>query len=239
MSAEPRKGLRLVEWLIILGIILVICAIAIPGFLSSHRAQNERYASTSLKTLSSAEADFRANDRDWNHVNDFWTGDVKGLYTMTSAAEKGAGTSPTDPPLRLIEIEVAGADADPTLIPAGGENMKLQRPHYTTAGYWFAALVLDMTLKDAEEATYKMDTGGTPPMGKCHNTSKFGFIAFPDTTWEGKYTFVVNENNTIYRGALTGSIRTGRQVPPGLQAVPAEYLNWPTDEEAKRMYGGY
>lgn len=27
----------------------------------------------SLKTLSAAEADFRSNDREWNHVNDFWT----------------------------------------------------------------------------------------------------------------------------------------------------------------------
>jgi len=97
MPADRRRGLRLIEWLIILGIILAICAIAIPGLLSSQRASNERNASTSLKTLSSAEADFRANDRDWNHVNDFWTGDVKGLYTMTSAAEKGAGTSPKDP----------------------------------------------------------------------------------------------------------------------------------------------
>jgi len=32
-----------------------------------------------------AEADFRANDRDWTHVNDFWCG-VSGLYTMTSSA---------------------------------------------------------------------------------------------------------------------------------------------------------
>jgi hypothetical protein len=106
------------------------------------------------------------------------------------------------------------------------------------SGFWFAALVRDQTLKDDPEAVYKQDTSGMPTMGKCHNTSKFGFIAFPDTMWKGKYTFVVNENNTIYRGALTGSIRTGSQVPPGLQSVPAEYLNWPTDEEAKRMYGG-
>jgi hypothetical protein len=37
-------------------------------------ASNERPASTMLKSLSSAGADFRANDLDGNHVKDFWTG---------------------------------------------------------------------------------------------------------------------------------------------------------------------
>jgi len=31
-----------------------------------------READGKLRRLTSAEADFRANDRDWNHVNDFW-----------------------------------------------------------------------------------------------------------------------------------------------------------------------
>jgi prepilin-type N-terminal cleavage/methylation domain-containing protein len=64
------KGFTLIELMIV---IAIIAAIAIPGLLSSQRASNERSASTSLKTLSTAEAEFRANDRDWNHVNDFWT----------------------------------------------------------------------------------------------------------------------------------------------------------------------
>ena len=41
-----------------------------------------------LRSLSSAEADFRANDRDWNHVNDFWDGNIKGLNSTTPEAIK-------------------------------------------------------------------------------------------------------------------------------------------------------
>ena len=52
---------------------------------------NERCASDSLKTLTAPEPDFRANDRDWCHVNDFWAGDVTGLYTMTPAAKPAPG----------------------------------------------------------------------------------------------------------------------------------------------------
>src|SRR5215203_2691977 len=114
-----RQGFTLIELMIVIAIIAVIAAIAIPGLLSSQRAENERNASASLKTLSSAEADFRANDRDWNHVNDFWTGDVKGLYTMTSAEIRGAGAASKDLPIRLIEIETV-------LQMQGGDHGKIQ-----------------------------------------------------------------------------------------------------------------
>jgi len=233
---SPRAGLTMMEVLVIVAIILIICAIAIPGLLSSQRASNERDASTALKTLSSAEADFRSNDKDWNHVNDFWTGDVKGLYTMTCADVRGAGTAPTDPPIRLIEIETAAADADPALVPAGGENMPLPVPSAARKGYWFAALLTDATLKGTAEATYRMDTGGTPTMGKCHNESKFGFVAFPDSMSAGKFIFRVNENNTIFREAIL-STRVGTAVPPGLNAIPGTYLDWPDDALLKQTYG--
>ena len=234
---KTNSGLTLIEVLIIAAIVLVIAAIAVPGLLSSQRASNERNASTALKTLSSAEADFRANDRDWNHVNDFWTGDVKGLYTMTAAEVRGAGTAPMDPSIKLIEVESAAADADPTLVPAGGENAALSQPAAARKGYWFAALLRDQSVKDTPEAIYKQDTGGKPPMGKCHNTSKFGFTAFPDSWSAGKYRFLVNENNTIFREALTGTPRTGTKIPPGLDAVPPNYLEWPSDEVLKGDWG--
>src|SRR5688572_6757800 len=92
------------------GTLIVVTALALFAvgtvlFVSGQRSDNERNASTTLKTLSSAEADFRANDRDWNHVNDFWTGDVKSLYTLTSAAVRGAALkNAKDPPVRLIEL---------------------------------------------------------------------------------------------------------------------------------------
>src|SRR5438034_2346623 len=96
---KGKKGFTLIELMIVIAIIAIIAAIAIPGLLAAQRAANERSAATSLKTLSTAEADFRANDRDWNHVNDFWTFNVCGLYSMTSAAvASSAGASSTADP---------------------------------------------------------------------------------------------------------------------------------------------
>src|SRR5262245_65213488 len=123
---KGKKGFTLIELMIVIAIIAIIAAIAIPGLLSSQRASNERNASTSLKTLSSAEADFRANDRDWNHVNDFWTANIAGLYTMTSTAVTGnSPNSTTDPSIKLIELSVASADSDATTPTAGNENIAL------------------------------------------------------------------------------------------------------------------
>ena len=61
-----------------------------------------QYGSTVLRTMSTAEADYRSNDRDWNHVNDFWTGDVSGLYHVKPAPEG-------NPEIRLIEESVANS----------------------------------------------------------------------------------------------------------------------------------
>jgi len=237
MRKGKKGGFTLIELMIVIAIIAIIAAIAIPGLLSSQRASNERNASTSLKTLTSAEADFRANDRDWNHVNDFWTGDVKGLYTMTSAAVSGNSNSTTDPAIKLIELSVASADSDPALITGGGENVALSTFAVPSAkaGYWYQALIIDNSMLGAVESTYKTDTGGTPTMGTCHNTSKFGFIAFPDSQSAGKYVFVVNENNTIFRSATSGSVKTVASNPPGL-ITTTQYANFPDDTNLKSYW---
>jgi prepilin-type N-terminal cleavage/methylation domain-containing protein len=232
-----RRGFTLIELMIVIAIIAVIAAIAIPGLLASQRASNERNASTSLKTFTAAEADFRSNDRDGNHVNDFWTADVSGLYTMTNAVVPGATFGATsDPSIKLIELSLASADADSTFFAAGGENLPLASfaLYNTKAGYWFNALTTDATLSNTVETTYRLDTGGTPTMGSIHNLWKFGFVAWPDTSAAGKFVYIVNENNTIYRSATSGAIRPSTTTPPGLLTTP--YDAFPADVNLKSFW---
>jgi hypothetical protein len=93
--------------------------------LSSGGASNERNASASLKTVATAQADFRANDRDWNQINDFWRGDIAGLYTV-----KGMDGQP----IKLIELSVGSADDRPV---TDMSRFSIRSPK---AGYWFRAL---------------------------------------------------------------------------------------------------
>jgi len=221
-----RDGFTLVEVMIVIAIIAVIAAIAIPSILASQRSSNERNTAASLKTLASAEADFRENDRDWNKVNDFWTANVAGLYTMTSAATAGAKAGEE---IKLIELSMAAADTDPAFPAAAGENLALSNfviGSTAKAGYWYMALLTDSTLTSAE-ATYKQDTGGTPDMGSVHNLDKFGFLAYPDAQAAGKNVFIVNESNTIFRSATSGAVKPkGVALPPGI-LTQTEYLSWP------------
>ena len=84
-----RKGFTLIELMIVIAIIAVIAAIAIPGLLAAQRSSNERNASTSLKTITTAQADFRSNDRDGNRTMDFWTLDVYALFGMVGMIMTG------------------------------------------------------------------------------------------------------------------------------------------------------
>jgi prepilin-type N-terminal cleavage/methylation domain-containing protein len=231
-----ERGFTLIELMIVIAIIAIIAAIAIPGLLSSQRASNERNASTSLKTLTSAQADFRANDRDGNKVNDFWTGNVSGLYTLTSASILGNSNLTTDPAIKLIELSLASADADGTFPAAGGENLPLATFALasTKAGYWYNALTTDLTLSGTAEMTYRQDTGGIPAMGSVHNLWKFGFTAWPDTQASGKFVYIIDENNTIYRSAVSGSIRPSALNPPGLIATP--YDAYPASATLKSFW---
>jgi hypothetical protein len=79
-----------------------------------------------LKTLATAEVDFRLNDRDKNGKLDYWREDVAGLFGLVP---KGG-----QEPIKLIEVSVAGADDRPVV------NISNYVGRSPKAGYWFRTI---------------------------------------------------------------------------------------------------
>lgn len=178
-----RKGIpaRKPAWMTELGIVRI--SIGRPSSAPGESVGDERLAATALKTLTSAQADFRANDRDNNHVNDFWTGDVAGLYTTLPM---GANQM-----IRLIELDLAAADGAPLDEEALGKLAERQ----PKAGYWFRAMQKDNAQNPPAEYQQATIAGGA----KTHNTSQFGFVCYPaEYGVTGVRTYIVNENNTLF-----------------------------------------
>jgi hypothetical protein len=193
--------------LLILAAIFSLCTI---GFTMTRRHSGDRSTSTRLKTFSMAEADYRANDRDWNHINDFWTGDVQGLWGIVPTNGKE--------PIKLIGLYEAGADSDPLQGAYPAVPTELQ----AAGGAWFIALTEDRS--EVPPLRYR-----DPEV----QTSRFGFLAYPDDYIGGlKYAYILNENNTIFRRALTWEIRPSGKTPPGPMKTPG-YAYWPSDVELK------
>jgi hypothetical protein len=140
-------------------------------------ADHERSAVDGLHTLAAAEADFRANDRDGNRIQDFWTGDVGGLYYLGTPVGPGRTES-----MRLIPAVLARADA----------GRKGAVPY---RGYLFVAMDTDEEGEPYRKVTDER-TGGKPE----RNTSKFAFCAYPaEYGFTGRATYVINEGNTIFK----------------------------------------
>jgi type IV pilus assembly protein PilA len=98
------KGFSLIELLIVVAIILIIAAIAIPNLLRARIAANEASAASGMRTIATAQITYRST---------FQSGYADSLSKLGPPAGGCAGTGGSLANACLIDWVVAGADKVP------------------------------------------------------------------------------------------------------------------------------